>query len=276
MNEIITAPQNTNPQNFEKKIRSIQKLLEIKIPYFKAYGYAHTFTGSKNSIYSIAVASDTEGNILFRENIAIGAGIEDRTQVRPTGDHKKISKKVSTEKFLKTLNKWLMTLNASRSDGRGTIYLVTDGENTKIGATTYNTQKRLNELQTGNAKRLMIVGSYEVENKLSSERALHQEYQDKNILGEWFKLDSSDINRILAEKPYVTKNSLYMEVGENDDWLFESIGVANFEVNKHITRVRKSILRKATKLIRSAKKEQKAFNVNGYMEDAYGASLSED
>jgi len=107
----------------------------------------------------------------------------------------------------KKLNKFLGKVLKHKLDTKGMIYLVTDGEYTKIGATSYNIQKRLNELQTGNARKLHLLGCYPVENKISTESFLHSLYKEKHILGEWFKLDNQDIKNIL--------NAKYDEISED-------------------------------------------------------------
>ena len=86
------------------------------------------------------------------------------------------------------------------SDKKGSIYLITDGKYTKIGATSYNVKKRLNELQTGNAKELNIIYEYKVKNKLSTEKFLHEKFKEKQVLGEWFNLKYEDIQYIIKNK----------------------------------------------------------------------------
>lgn len=83
---------------------------------------------------------------------------------------------------------------------KGFIYLVTDGDFTKIGGTTYNVKKRLLELQTGNAKKLSILGYYKCEYLNITEKLIHNKYKDKNELNEWFRLDIKDCESILQDK----------------------------------------------------------------------------
>ena len=100
----------------------------------------------------------------------------------------------------KKILKFLSEENGMKNDSRGFIYLITDKEYTKIGATSYNVNKRLNELQTGNPKKLEIIGSYRVKNKLTTEKFLHNKFKEKNVLGEWFELNQKEITDILIEK----------------------------------------------------------------------------
>lgn len=94
-----------------------------------------------------------------------------------------------------------------KSDGKGWIYLITDKEYTKIGATSYNVKKRMCELQTGNPKKLEIIGKYRVDNKITTEKFIHNKYKEKNILNEWFELDSEEIREILLLKENVLNES---------------------------------------------------------------------
>lgn len=83
---------------------------------------------------------------------------------------------------------------------RGRIYLVSDGQFVKVGGTTNNLQKRINELQTGNPRKLKLLGSYQVSYLLQSERMVQDLYKDRNVLNEWFDLGVQDISYILSEK----------------------------------------------------------------------------
>lgn len=89
---------------------------------------------------------------------------------------------------------------------KGFIYLVSDGEFTKIGGTSYDVKKRLLELQTGNAKKLKIIGSYKCNYLNITEKLIHNDFKDKKILNEWFKLDDIDCKKILNDKFAFTIN----------------------------------------------------------------------
>ena len=116
--------------------------------------------------------------------------------------------------------KFLSEENGTKYDSRGLIYLITDKEYTKIGATSYNVEKRLSELQTGNPKKLEVIGSYRVKNKLTTEKFLHKKFKEKNILGEWFKLDQKEITDILIEKFNIENHNKPTELL---DWEEENI-----------------------------------------------------
>ncbi|HIC10926.1 MAG TPA: GIY-YIG nuclease family protein, partial [Campylobacterales bacterium] len=77
------------------------------------------------------------------------------------------------------------------------IYVITDGEFYKIGATK-NINRRIEILQMGNPRPLKLVYQKETPNNRAKEieHYLHKYFSDKNILGEWFKLSEDDINQI--------------------------------------------------------------------------------
>lgn len=69
------------------------------------------------------------------------------------------------------------------------IYIITDGQNFKVGVTKNEPQQRLKQLQTGNQKSLKLVGSFLVPAKkvYQLEKEAHEKL--KTIYaksGEWF------------------------------------------------------------------------------------------
>lgn len=108
-------------------------------------------------------------------------------------------KSLSFNKITQQIEEYLLK-KEKVSDNKGSIYLVTDGKYTKIGATSYNVNKRLSELQTGNAKKLKLIYSYKVKNKFTTESFLHDLFKEKNVLNEWFELSFKDIDKIMNEK----------------------------------------------------------------------------
>jgi hypothetical protein len=69
------------------------------------------------------------------------------------------------------------------------VYIITNGEDLKVGV-SYDPEKRLKQLQTGNSKKLRIVSKFEVEKRdvFKMEKEAHAKiigfYQKR---GEWFK-----------------------------------------------------------------------------------------
>ena len=76
-------------------------------------------------------------------------------------------------------------MNAATKSRKHT-YLVTDGEFVKIG--TFSAGKldsRLPTLQTGNPRKLKVLAT----SASNIERLCHYEFEDLNVLNEWFKFD---------------------------------------------------------------------------------------
>lgn len=67
------------------------------------------------------------------------------------------------------------------------VYLITDGEYVKIGVAK-NINNRINKLQEGNARRLKIIAYQKFQNAYRIENALHQQYREYRMVGEWFDI----------------------------------------------------------------------------------------
>lgn len=77
----------------------------------------------------------------------------------------------------------------------GFVYIISEGtEFFKIGWAS-NVKQRLKDLQIANPRRLQIVKQIQSTNK-KDEKIIHYKYHDKKVRGEWFELDSSDIEEI--------------------------------------------------------------------------------
>lgn len=136
------------------------------------------------------------------------------------------------------IDQWLTRERYGCLDNAGNIYLISDGTATKIGATTYNVRKRLNELQVGNANKLTVLGKYLVPRKISVERYLHEVYAIHHIRGEWFDLSQPQINEILATKPCPAKLNSHTNITNNEsEQLTQSITHLQSLVNRHLSKV---------------------------------------
>lgn len=73
------------------------------------------------------------------------------------------------------------------------VYLIRISENStyKIG-TTKDINKRIKQLQTGNAEQIYIIDKYQSDNAYKIEKALHNFFKHKNKLNEWFDLTIED------------------------------------------------------------------------------------
>jgi hypothetical protein len=79
-----------------------------------------------------------------------------------------------------------------------TIYLIEcineyDEPLYKIGHTKNNPLKRLQQLQTGNAHKLKMVGEYSTRYGTKLEKTLHRHFSHLNINNEWFKLTFDEV-----------------------------------------------------------------------------------
>lgn len=75
------------------------------------------------------------------------------------------------------------------------IYYICDGFHTKVGKADYPLN-RLRELQTGNPRKLILVGVRNCRkyNAVEEEREIQKYFSDKLIRGEWFFLTDSDLH----------------------------------------------------------------------------------
>lgn len=83
----------------------------------------------------------------------------------------------------------------------GKIYLIKsyneDQPLYKIGFTKGNTKKRLLQHSTGNPFDLELVYEFNTNFKMKVERILHRRYKSKHVRGEWFNLDTGEVNEFL-------------------------------------------------------------------------------
>ena len=103
----------------------------------------------------------------------------------------------------------------------GYVYLICDPSNDrfKIGVTRNLKSNRVKKLQTGNSTELFIHTVYETEWPFRLETMLHNKYNQKRVLNEWFELDIHDVTtfqetcrrledniRALSDNPFFGKN----------------------------------------------------------------------
>lgn len=78
----------------------------------------------------------------------------------------------------------------------GYVYLIGETNNNgryKIGSTrAKDVNRRLKQLQTGNASELYIKETFETEQPFKLEKMLHNHFKYKNLSGEWFELSEAD------------------------------------------------------------------------------------
>lgn len=82
------------------------------------------------------------------------------------------------------------------------VYVVGDGKYSKIGFTSKSVQARVQSLQTGNPKELVLVGCWPCYRE--GEQSAHRFFRRYKAKGEWFLLDELRVCEILKEK-YIDK-----------------------------------------------------------------------
>lgn len=146
-----------------------------------------------------------------------------------------LNKKSDGLLLLHDLEHTLISIQKSNKAQRGFIYLISDGEFTKIGFTDKKTSIRLGSLQTGNARELKLVGEYATKNRFAEEKRLHNIFKSQHIRGEWFSLTNSDIKMILlnGDAEYKEKESFVLNNEEIMDLYFFLSDIFKEEYKKH-------------------------------------------
>lgn len=92
------------------------------------------------------------------------------------------------------------------------IYLLSnDNMQYKIGITK-NINKRIKQLQTGNAEKINLIKFYKSEKYYKNiEYALHNTFFHKNIQNEWFNLDINDVNSFENTCKKIEEDLIFME-----------------------------------------------------------------
>ena len=77
----------------------------------------------------------------------------------------------------------------------GKVYLIANEEWTqfKIGISTRELDKRINTLKTGNGSEISLVKSFDTIHHRKVEKWMHNKYNSKRLVGEWFALGDDDI-----------------------------------------------------------------------------------
>jgi hypothetical protein len=81
----------------------------------------------------------------------------------------------------------------------GKVYLVgcPEEDRYKIGYTNRDIYKRLDEIQTGNPKKIEVVHLFETDHHVKVEGWMHRKYGSKRMEGEWFELNEEDVENFL-------------------------------------------------------------------------------
>ncbi|NKB32144.1 MAG: GIY-YIG nuclease family protein [Pseudomonadales bacterium] len=96
-------------------------------------------------------------------------------------------------------------------------YFIAENENTnghriKIGFSK-DPEKRIKVLQTGNSRKLALMGWIECEGQ-ALERSLHKKYKNYNLKGEWFSIEPCDVLDELKSKSTSSYICVQSNVGQ--------------------------------------------------------------
>lgn len=95
----------------------------------------------------------------------------------------------------------------------GYVYLICDNANEKykIGVTKQDINKRIKKLQTGNCTELFVVNHYKTEYPFRMEKMLHNKFNVKRVLNEWFDLSNHDVCNFLEYCKEIDKTIQFMK-----------------------------------------------------------------
>lgn len=82
----------------------------------------------------------------------------------------------------------------------GIIYFLYEDEITdmfKIGMTTRSVKQRIRNLQTGNSKNIREYTSLKCDDVRFAETFIHKMFQSKRHIGEWFRIDKTEIDQLV-------------------------------------------------------------------------------
>lgn len=100
-----------------------------------------------------------------------------------------------------------------------TVYLLyTDDGRYKIGYTRREILERIKELKTGNSNNFTVINTYKSKFGTKIEAALHQKFKEKKIEGEWFLLESEDVDNFIEN---CEKIENMFKVLENNTWIVD-------------------------------------------------------
>lgn len=98
------------------------------------------------------------------------------------------------------------------------IYVIFDGEHHKIGYTAGDPKDRLQMLQVGSSRALVLVTT--LPGEMSDEKRLHMRFAHTRVRGEWFALTDEDLRSLRAFSTwllqYVGDDSIVGDLA--DDW----------------------------------------------------------
>ena len=109
----------------------------------------------------------------------------------------------------------------------------------KIGISK-NPAQRLKNLQTGNSRKLALMGWIDSENDRILEKEFHQKYSEFNVIGEWFEINHEIVLELLKEHCYCSYIAKQANAGKlighdrygvpeyADAWEWASLDISEF------------------------------------------------
>lgn len=124
------------------------------------------------------------------------------------------------------------------------LYFIIENENLvdqriKIGISK-NPIQRLRNLQTGNSRRLALMGWIDSKNDRKLEKEFHQKYSDLRVIGEWFEINHEVVLELLKEHSYCSFIAKQRNAGDligydrdgipeyEDVWEWASLDISEF------------------------------------------------
>jgi hypothetical protein len=74
----------------------------------------------------------------------------------------------------------------------GYVYAIKSPEAIKIGLTVVRPEARLKTLQTSHHEKLTLLKAVEVQDVQQAERSLHDQFKDRRLSGEWFRITDDE------------------------------------------------------------------------------------
>jgi hypothetical protein len=99
----------------------------------------------------------------------------------------------------------------------GKVYLLANSEwsQFKIGISTKDIDNRLKSLKTGNGSEISLVKSFDTIHHRKVEKWMHNKYNSKRLVGEWFALNDDDIINFISDCQKAHETFQYLIDGGN-------------------------------------------------------------
>jgi len=148
---------------------------------------AHTNDDAERIVRNARIRSLRASGMTFEE-IATQVGVSVRTVRRIAGD---VELAFADESFFLGTTEEEAYRQLCANGPVPVVYLITDGEFCKVGYSSTLLHERIAALQTGNARKLRVIGAWH--GTTEDEANIHDAFADRRLQGEWFDLGISEI-----------------------------------------------------------------------------------